>query len=205
MGTVVFSNKQLNALLCGNDCYVPVFVSVWDVLMPLWVTHRSVCVCVCVEETWRSYPRCNRDASAHQPGANALITSWLIRWPRGQSLKRRPLHIPALWLRKINQNHSSNLVPSKRLQFFFPLFQTWHQACSLSSPTGCWALELGGILRSAQSWAHFLFTYSPLQLVWVRRPGEEVNGQKPADPGPGRRFVSRPLQTSGNTAQSARD
>lgn len=91
-----------------------------------------------------------------------------------------PLHIPTLWLWKINENHSSNLVPSKRLQFFFPLFQTWHGACGLSAPTGCWALELGGILRFAQLWAHSLFTYPPSHqlLQWgvcTWRPGEQVN------------------------------
>ncbi len=141
-------------------------------------------------------------------GANPLITFWLIRRPRGQSLRKKPLHIPNSWLWKINQNHSSNLVPSKRLQFFFHLFQTWHRACVLSPLAGCWALELGGILRFAQLWAHFLFTYSPLQLlrrdVWIRRPGEEVNLTV-------RRLREAkssgfsPSQTLGNVAESARD
>lgn len=97
-----------------------------------------------------------RDLSSASP----LITVWLLRCPSSQSLKWRPSHIPKSWLWKIHSNHSFNLVPLETLQFFSPLFQTWQQACMLSPLAVCWALELSGILRLPQLWAHFLFTYS---------------------------------------------
>lgn len=119
-----------------------------------------------------------RDLSSASP----LITVWLLRCPSSQSLKWRPSHIPKSWLWKIHSNHSFNLVPLETLQFFSPLFQTWQQACMLSPLAVCWALELSGILRLPQLWAHFLFTYStPTTLQpsilsnGMRRPGEEVS------------------------------
>lgn len=137
-------------------------------------TIKSPRMHFCVEKHWGHFSAAFTSLR-EDFGANPLITFWLIRRPRGQSLKKRPLHIPKSWLWKINQNHSSNLVPSKRLPFFFHLLQTWQRACRRSPPA---VAGLRGILRSAQLWAHFLFTYSPLQLlrrdVWVRRPGEEV-------------------------------
>lgn len=76
---------------------------------------------------------------------------------RGRSLKKRPLHIPTSWLWKINPNHSSNLVPSERLSLI-PNMAAGPRRPPLA---GGRALELGGVLRFAQLWAHFLFTYSP--------------------------------------------
>lgn len=91
-----------------------------------------------------------------------------------------PLHIPTLWLWKINESHSFNLVHSKRLRFFFPLFQTWHGACRLSALARCWALEfvVSCGLPSCELTCYLLIPLPHQLLQWgvcTWRPGEQVN------------------------------
>lgn len=137
---------------------------------------------------------------------------WLQRQPSHHILANKviegPLHTPTLWLWKINENHSSNLVPSHTLQFFFPLFQTWHGARGLSAPAvaGPWSLVVSFSLPSRELTCYLLpslptsfSSEASAHEGQVSRLTEKLRGRiRSAD-------RSQWDQTLGNVAESARD